>query len=341
MKQLRAAVFGASGYAGGELVRILSRHPNVKLSQVFAGSSAGVLVSDVHAGQAGLTAPRVFEAFDDSAELDADICFLALPHGEAMELAPTLLDQGKIVIDLSGDHRFQDTALYEKYYKRPQTSGEVLAEAVYGLPEWNQEAIRSARFIANPGCYATSAILALAPLLVEGAIDSNSIIINSMSGVSGAGRKAAIEFSFAEVNENVKAYRIGDHQHIPEIESVLSGLSGAEIKITFTPHLIPITRGIYTTICAELSVPFSETELHKAFSKYYAEMPFVRYNAERIPEIRRVANTNFIDISARLLPERNQVIIISTLDNLVKGAAGQAVQNMNILCGFPETEGLL
>ncbi len=282
-----------------------------------------------------------FEQFDKAGKLDADVCFLALPHGEAMELAPALLDQGKIVIDLSGDHRLQDVALYEKFYKRPQTSGDVLADAVYGLPEWNQEAIAKARFIANPGCYATSVILALAPLVVEGMVEPQSIIINSMSGVSGAGRKAAIEYSFVEVNENVKAYRIGDHQHIPEIETVLGGFFGQEVKITFTPHLIPIASEIYTTICAELSGPLSEAKLHEAFQKHYDGKPFIRYSAARIPEIRRVSNTNFIDLSARLLPERNQVIVISTLDNLVKGAAGQAVQNMNILCGFPETEGLL
>ncbi|MFI5201126.1 MAG: N-acetyl-gamma-glutamyl-phosphate reductase [Candidatus Kapaibacterium sp.] len=355
MKQLKAAIWGASGYTGGELVRILSRHPSVALSQVFAERSAGMLVSDVHAWAPESAPTTRFETFEESTELDADVCFLALPHGEAMELAPALLDRGKIVIDLSGDHRLQDRTLFEKYYKRPQTSGEILADAVYGLPEWNQEAIAKARFIANPGCYATSAILALAPLVVEGMIDTQSIIINSMSGVSGAGRKAAIEYSFVEVNENVKAYRIGDHQHIPEIETVLQNLRiqygareargprhyNSDVKMTFTPHLIPITRGIYTTICAELSGPLGETELHETFQKHYAEKPFVRYSASRAPEIRRVTGTNFIDIYAQLLPERNQVIIISTLDNLVKGAAGQAVQNMNILCGFPETEGLL
>jgi N-acetyl-gamma-glutamyl-phosphate reductase len=338
VKQLRTAVLGASGYTGGELVRLLSRHPNVELANVFAERSAGMLVSDIHAG----AAPTMrFEAFESPDEVNADICFLALPHGEAMEIAPALLDQGKIVIDLSGDHRLQDTALYEKFYKRSQTSGAILADAVYGLPEWNQDAIAKARFVANPGCYATSAILALAPLLAAGMIEADSLVINSMSGVSGAGRKATAEFSFAEVNENVKAYRIGDHQHIPEIETVLGDLSHRNVKITFTPHLMPITRGIYTTICAELSMPITEMELHETFQKCYAEKPFVRYSATRVPEIRRVTNTNFIDIMAQLLPERHQVIIISTLDNLVKGAAGQAIQNMNILCGFSETEGLL
>jgi N-acetyl-gamma-glutamyl-phosphate reductase len=340
VKQLRTAVFGASGYAGGELMRLLARHPHVQLGQVFAKSFAGALVSDVHASVPGSAQTTRFEEFDGADNIKADICFLALPHGEAMEIAPKLLDQGKIVIDLGGDHRLKDRALFEKYYKKVQTSGAILEEAVYGLPEWNSTAIRASRFVANPGCYATSAILALAPALVESMIEPDSIIIDSMSGVSGAGRKAAIEYSFSELNENVKAYRIGDHQHIPEIETVLGEISDEEVKITFTPHLIPITRGIYSTTYATLSGAFSDNDVKEAFQKHYADKPFVRLSAS-IPEVRRVTNTNFIDIYTTVLPERNQVIIISTLDNLVKGAAGQAVQNMNLVCGFPETEGLL
>ena len=312
----------------------------VKLDQVFAQSAAGALVSDVHPWY--YKDDRTFESFSTPNEVRAEVCFLALPHGEAMEIAPKLLEAGKIVIDLSGDHRLKDTALFEKYYKRPQTSApDVLGHAVYGLPEWSSEAMKNARLISSPGCYATSSILALAPLLVEGLIDPQSIVINSMSGVSGAGKKATTDFSFVEVNETVKAYRIGDHQHIPEIETVLSSLSSQDVKITFTPHLIPITRGIYTTICANLAAPSSQKELASAFEKHYAGKPFVRFHAERIPEIRRVTGTNFIDIGLRYLPERNQVIVISALDNLIKGAAGQAVQNMNIACGFPEKEGLL
>ncbi len=337
MKQMRTAVFGASGYAGGELMRLLARHPSMQLERAFAKSLAGAAVSSVHAWS---DEGAVFEEFSSADEIEAEVCFLALPHGESMEIAPALLDRGKIVIDLGGDHRLKDRALFEKFYNKPQTSGAILDEAVYGLPEWNADAIRAARFVANPGCYATSVILALAPLLVEGMIEPDSIIINAMSGVSGAGRKASIEYSFAEVNENVKAYRIGDHQHIPEIETVLREISEQEVKITFTPHLIPVTRGIYSTICAELSGAFSESDVQAAFQKHYSNKPFVRLPTS-IPEIRRVTNTNFADIYARVLPERNQVIIISTLDNLVKGAAGQAIQNMNLVCGFPETEGLL
>jgi N-acetyl-gamma-glutamyl-phosphate reductase len=337
VKQLRTAVFGASGYAGGELMRLLSRHPLAQLGPVFAKSFAGAAVSSVHAWD---DEGAVFEEFSNASEIEADVCFLALPHGEAMEIAPLLLDHGKIVIDLGGDHRLKDRALFEKFYKKQQTSGALLDEAVYGLPEWNSTAIRKSRFVANPGCYATSAILALAPVLAEGMIEPDSIIIDSMSGVSGAGRKAAIEYSFSEVNENVKAYRIGDHQHIPEIETVLGESAEEEVKITFTPHLIPITRGIYSTTYATLSGAFSDSDIKSTFQKHYADKPFVRLPLN-IPEVRRVTNTNFIDIYTQVLPERNQVIIISTLDNLVKGAAGQAVQNMNLICGFPETECLL
>ena len=320
-------------------MRILSRHSFVELDQVFAQSSAGALVSDVHPWH--FEGNQTFETFTGSDNVKAEICFLALPHGEAMEVAPKLLEAGKIVIDLTGDHRLKDTALFEKYYKRQLTSHPALEQAVYGLPEWSSEVIRNARFISNPGCYATSVTLALAPLLVEGLVEPHSIVVNSMSGVSGAGRKATTEYSFVEINETVKAYRVGDHQHIPEIETALTNLSSQDVKITFIPHLIPITRGIYTTVCANLTAPSSQQELASAFEKHYASKPFVRFHSERIPEIRRVNGTNFIDIGLRYLPERIQVIVISTIDNLIKGAAGQAVQNMNIACGFPEKEGLL
>ena len=334
MKKLRAAVFGASGYSGGELLRLLARHSYVSVEKAYAQSAAGVAVADIH----GWSEPSLgeFEAFE--AIPDAEICFLALPHGEAMALAPQLLEAGKIVIDLSGDHRLKDASLYEKYYGR---AGAVNEQAVYGLPEWNFAAIRNARLIANPGCYATSAILPLAPVLADTLIDAKSIVINSMSGVSGAGKKSALEYSFVEINENVKAYRAGDHQHIPEIESALHDISALNVKITFVPHLIPITRGIYSTIVANVLPGTTEAELVAAFEKHYKGKPFIRFNASRIPEIKRVTGTNFIDITLKYLPERNQVIFISTIDNLVKGAAGQAVQNMNIACGFAETEGLL
>jgi N-acetyl-gamma-glutamyl-phosphate reductase len=338
VKQLRAAIFGASGYTGGELIRLLERHPSVELAQVFAHSSAGALVADVHAGLASETS---FEAFDGVDSLDAEICFLALPHGEAMELAPALLEAGKMVIDLSGDHRIRNADEFTRYYNKPAASQSIIEQAVYGLPEWNAQGIKSARFVANPGCYATSAILALAPLLANKLVERSQITINGMSGVSGAGRKAAIEYSFVEVNENVRAYKAGDHQHTPEIEQALGDIGGSSVQVTFIPHLIPITRGIYTTITCQLKRGQDGRATREAFEEHYGDKTFVRFSAERLPEIKRVVNTNYIDIALRFMPETNTVIVMAAIDNLVKGAAGQAVQNMNLMCGFTETEGLI
>lgn len=335
MKQLKAAVFGASGYTGGELIRLLERHPSVQLAQVFAHSSVGALVGDLHAG---VTVETAFESFDGT--VGAEICFLALPHGEAMEVAPALLEAGKFVIDLSGDHRLRDGETFARYYNKPAASPSMIEQAVYGLPEWNADAIRSARFVANPGCYATSATLALAPLIANKLVESSAITINGMSGVSGAGRKAALEYSFVEVNENVRAYKAGDHQHTPEIEQALGDIANLSVQVTFIPHLIPITRGIYTTITARATTNSVE-ELVAACEQHYGGKPFVRFDAKRLPEIRRVVNTNYIDIGLRFVPETQTVIVMSTIDNLVKGAAGQAIQNMNLMCGFTETEGLI
>jgi N-acetyl-gamma-glutamyl-phosphate reductase len=337
VKQLKAAVFGASGYTGGELIRLLERHPSVQLANVYAHSSAGVLVGDVHAG---IGNDSSFEAFDGVNSIDAEVCFLALPHGEAMELAPALLEAGKIVIDLSGDHRIRNAEHFTRYYNKPAASPSIIEQAVYGLPEWNAEAIKSARFVANPGCYATSAILALAPLLANNLVEPNAITINGLSGVSGAGRKAAIEYSFVEVNENVRAYKAGDHQHTPEIEQALGDIANANVQVTFIPHLIPITRGIYTTITCQLKRGQDGGATQGAFEEHYGDKPFARFDAKRLPEIKRVVNTNYIDIGLRFVPETNTVIVMSTIDNLVKGAAGQAIQNMNLMCGFAETEGL-
>jgi N-acetyl-gamma-glutamyl-phosphate reductase len=211
---------------------------------------------------------------------------------------------------------------------------------VYGLPEWNSVQIKSASLVANPGCYPTSAILPLAPLLKEGIIESRGIAVSSLSGVSGAGRSASAEMSFAEVNESVRAYKVGTHQHIPEINSVLESLSNARVNVSFVPHLLPVTRGIYTSIYAPLKKPVDEHAVSAIYEKYYASAPFVRYSATAIPEIKNVAQTNFIDIGFRVNQEDGQLIVLSAIDNLVKGAAGQAVQNMNIMFGLNETEGL-
>jgi len=253
---------------------------------------------------------------------------------------PAMLSAGKRIIDLGGDFRLQDTSLYERYYKRTHSASATLKHSVYGLPEWNCSQIKSASLIANPGCYPTSAILPLAPLLKDGIIESNGIAINSLSGVSGAGRSASVDMSFAEVNESVRAYKVGTHQHIPEIKTTLELLSNIQVGLSFVPHLLPITRGIYTSTYTKLKKPTNEQAILAVYEKYYSAAPFVRYSTTAIPEIKNVAYTNFIDIGFRINQEDGQLIVLSTIDNLIKGAAGQAVQNMNIMFGLNETEGL-
>lgn len=332
---VKAAVLGGSGYAGGELIRALGRHPHASLSAAFAGQSKGAKIADIHSFYADSEAE--FQEYASQA-VDADVIFLALPHGEAMKLAPNFLAKGQKVIDLSGDHRIADAQTFERYYKMPLSEG-MATDAVYGLPEWWSREIANANLIANPGCYATSAILPLAPLVKENLIDTSSIAITSMSGVSGAGRKAALDYNFSEVNESIKAYRVCDHQHVPEIEQALTRVAGKDVRVTFIPHLVPITRGIYTTITVKTTSTASAID--DAFRSHYGSQPFVRFSNSRIPEIKRVVHTNFIDIGYRLDAERGQLVVLATIDNLVKGAAGQAIQNMNLQWGFDPREGLV
>ena len=258
-----------------------------------------------------------------------------------MNIVPELLKANKRVIDLGGDFRLKDVSAYQKFYKREHTSKEFLAQAVFGLPEWNCEKIRTARLVANPGCYSTSAILPLIPLVKENIIEEKGIIISSLSGVSGAGRSVSTEYSFSEVNESARAYKVGVHQHTPEIESAISDTSGHDVSVTFVPHLIPITRGINSSIYARLKRTVTQEEITAAYQKYYSKAPFVRVDSSAIPEIRNVNYTNFCDIGFRIDEKNKTIVLLSIIDNMVKGAAGQAIQNMNIMFGFNETEGLL
>jgi N-acetyl-gamma-glutamyl-phosphate reductase len=257
-----------------------------------------------------------------------------------MRVIPQLIDRVGCIIDLGGDFRLSNTDLYEKFYGHKHTAPDFLEEAVYGLPELNKEPIADAHFVANPGCYSTSAILPLFPLLNAGLISPRGIVINSLSGVSGAGRSASVEMSFAEVNENIRAYKVGRHQHIPEIQSVLEQAVGEAIGMSFVPHLVPLTRGIYTTIHADLKVSCPEDEFRSVYDSFYRDASFVRIR-EVIPQVKDVTYTNFCDIGFTIEPRTNQIIITSTIDNLIKGAAGQAIQNMNIMLGLPEETGLL
>lgn len=336
---VRAVIVGASGYSGAELMRILSRRDDVTIGKVFAASSVGQRVDAIYPAFAG-SVDLTFESYADGAAADADVAFVALPSGEAMSIVPGLLGHVPRVIDLGGDFRLGSADLYEQYYRRRHTSPGLLTEAVYGLPEFNPERITSARLIANPGCYPTGALLGLIPAVEHDVIQPDGIVINALSGVSGAGRSASFDMSFAEVNENIRAYKIGTHQHIPEIQTVLEQVSTKPVTMSFVPHLIPITRGIYSTMTAPLNVQISTEELTSLYESSYARCPFVRIR-HSVPQISDVVGTNYCDIAVTVEQRTRRAIIISVIDNLVKGAAGQAIQNMNILFGLPEHQGLM
>jgi N-acetyl-gamma-glutamyl-phosphate reductase len=337
---LKAAIFGASGYTGQELIRILSGHQDVELTAVTSRRFAGQLVTEVFPSLGGLTSLKYQNAAaSDIAEI-CDIVFLALPHGVSMDIAPVFLKAGKRVIDLSADYRLRDAGTYEKWYA-PHSSAGFLKDAVYGIPELYRREIRETSLIANPGCYPTSIILGLAPALKNRLIDVNTIIADSASGVSGAGREPQTGSLFCEVDGGFKAYKVGKHRHTPEIEQELNSLAGEKFAISFTPHLLPVKRGILSTIYANLKKDVALPELHSIYSSFYAGEKFVRICPPgSFPNISSVCGSNFCDIGLAVDLRTKRAIIISAIDNLIKGAAGQAVQNMNILCNWKEDMGL-
>ncbi|MFZ3209177.1 MAG: N-acetyl-gamma-glutamyl-phosphate reductase [Geobacteraceae bacterium] len=337
---LKVAIVGASGYTGLELLRILHCHPEVAVTCVTSEQSAGKRVSDIF--------PQLMGRYDQFLENlepvrvadNADFIFTALPHKAAMEVVPTFLKLGRRVVDLSADYRLHDPKEYAAWYE-PHMNPDMLAKAVYGLPEVRRAKIRGAKLVANPGCYPTSVILGLAPLLEGGLIDLTTVIADSKSGVSGAGRGAKVESLYCEVNEGLKAYGIASHRHTPEIEQELSLLAGQKMTISFTPHLAPMNRGILSTIYARLTGVVDTAELLRLYAEHYHGEPFVRVLPEgSFPSTAFVRGSNFCDIGLVADSRTGRVVVVSAIDNLVKGAAGQAVQNMNIMCGFPEAMGL-
>lgn len=336
-KRIRVVLIGCSGYAGLEVMRILLRHPQAELVGVFGSEDKGA-VESIHPGMAGLV-PFQQSRFDAAkvAALAPDVVILCAPHKVAMEYVPSLRAQGIRCIDCSADYRLKDRAVYEKWYC-PHVDAPGLAEAVYGLPEYFADQIRTAGLVANPGCYPTSATLALAPILKAGLAHPTGIICNSASGISGAGRSPALKFHYPERNENYEAYGVGTHRHMPEIEQNLKTITGQEVDVLFQPHLAPMDRGILSTIYANPTRPVTSEELTDVLQKAYAGKPFVRVRTEPLPATKYVACTNFCDIAA--VAAKGRVVLIAAIDNLVKGAAGQAVQNMNLMFGFDETTGL-
>ena len=341
----KIAVVGASGYSGEELVRLLVRHPHAELVALTSRQLTGQPMAQVFPRFAGMRyadLPFITSHVQDIVSSGAEFVFLALPHGVAHEFAGPLLDAGLRVIDLSADFRIKDVAVYAEFYGESHHAPLLASESVYGLPEIHREAIRNARLVASPGCYPTSILLPLIPLLQKGLIAPGSIHISSMSGVSGAGRNAKVEYLYAECNESVRAYGVPKHRHLAEIEQELSRAAGLPVLISFSPHLIPVTRGIHSTIYAALAPGVSSERIGQALEAAYQDARFVRLlSGAALPDTKNVVNTNFIDIAWRHDPRTGRVVLLSAEDNLVKGAAGQAVQSLNLMCGWPEEAGLM
>jgi len=352
MKKLKVSIIGTTGYAGKELVKILMNHQRVELVHLISSSYAGKNIAEIFPEFLNKLDKKLINFSLDVVSQDSDMVFTALPHTVSMDVVPELLKKGVKVVDLSADYRIKDSAVYQEWYKKElnQISKELILEAVYGLPEIYLDKIKDASLVANPGCYPTSVILGIAPLLKYHFVEPGGIIIDSKSGTSGAGRKLSLDLHFAECNENFKAYKVVRHNHIPEVEQELSfvyfGADNKEqikrIKVSFTPHLLPINRGILSTCYLSLRGSKKEEEVLEIYQKYYHKAPFVRiFKPPNLPEIKFSVGTNYCDIGFAIDERVGKIKVISVIDNLLKGAAGQAVQNMNIMSGFPETCGLV
>lgn len=339
---LNCAVLGATGYTGAELTKLLLAHPHVRVALLTTRQEKPIALREVLPSVSKDIRLEITPYSFDGVKKKADVVFLCLPHTEAMTATEQLLAAGKVVIDLSADFRLRDKKIYEKWYGVNHVAPQYLSKAVYGLCEVYREKIKKADLIANPGCYPTGPSLALIPLLKKKLIDPRSIIINAASGVSGAGKKLVNTTQFCEASENYSAYKVNRHQHTPEIEQTLSAAAGKSIKITFVPHLLPVNRGILATIYAETTARATEELIRKTLENAYKQAPFVRIKpAGQYPCLKDVQHTNFCDIGISVQKETKRVVIITAIDNLVKGAAGQAVQNMNLRFGFPEEAGLV
>jgi len=342
MMMLKVAIVGAAGYTGGELFRILLRHPRVEVTYLAERKVyQGKRIDEVYPNLKAKTNLKFEELNLSKIGKLADLVFLALPDGVAMNLAPEILKKGKKVIDFSGDFRLKNVDTYKEWYKIKHKNPALVKKAVYGLPEIYKKKIRRASLIANPGCYATSAILGLAPLMDKDIANLSNIIIDSKSGVSGAGRSLSTVTHFPECNESMKAYKIGLHDHTPEIEQELGKLAQKKIKVSFTPHLIPLSRGILSTIYLSLKRRISVKELLRIYREFYQDAPFVRVlKKDELPSTKFVYAGNYLDLGIVVDKRVGRLVIVTAIDNLVKGAAGQAVENMNIMFGNDETLGL-
>jgi len=338
MTRTRVAIVGATGYTGSELVRLLSAHPEVEIVAITSRSRAGEPFSAVHGAFRGV-ADQPLVTVDDLAGRDLDHVFLALPHGASMDFVAAQGDAAPPVIDLSGDFRIPDAAAYAEWYGQAHRAEAQLADAVFGLPELFRDLIPDARLVANPGCYPTAASLALAPLLRRGLVLADTIVVDAASGVTGAGAAAKATTHFPDLFGDFRAYGLLRHRHTPEIEYALGRLSGTRVRVLFTPHLLPIDRGILATCYAEPAADLDQATIDAAYAEDYGDEPFVRL-AGGPPSVKQVRGSNFCDVHAVYDPRTERVVALAAIDNLVKGAAGQAVQNLNLVRGWPETTGL-
>jgi len=341
----KVAVVGASGYAGEELVRLLLAHPHVDLVAATSRQFAGKTLAETFprfAHHEKAKALKFADADPKTLAQNAEIIFLALPHGVSGEIAKALVDLDVRVIDLSADLRLRDASVYKEFYGSDHPAPALLGEAVYGLPEIYRDKIRDAKLVACPGCYPTGILIPLRPLIRRKAIDRKRISVTSLGGVTGAGRKVEPDYLFAECNESIRPYGVPKHRHLSEIEQELSILAGEKIMIQFTPHLVPVNRGIVTTIYADIGGNVAAMDPALIFQNAYGQEPFVRLlGEERLPDTKNVVGTNFIDIAWKIDPRTNRLVVMSAIDNLTKGTSGQAVQCFNLMVGYPETAGLI
>lgn len=340
MKKIKASVIGASGYGGAEAVRLLATHPHVEIVHVTAESQQGQSMSGLYPNLRSFVDQTMIAVDPERIGHDSDVTFISLPSGKAMSLVPALLQQGSKVIDIAADFRLRDAALYPTWYKVTHTAPEYLGEAVYGLPELHREELKKTRLVANPGCYPAASILAALPLLRAGVVQTTGIIIDAKSGVSGAGRGGGGGFGFSETNEDVRAYSVTGHNHIAEIEQELSSVARAPVRLHFTPHLIPMTRGILATVYAPLARPLTEADAVALYQETYRNEPFIRVLHDTLPRTKATLGSNYCDVAVKIDTRTSTAIAIAAIDNLGRGAAGQAVQNMNLMFGLPETTAL-
>lgn len=337
---MKVSVIGATGYAGVELLRLLKNHPEAEVVHITSESQTGKPMNEIYTHLNGLYEQELISMKEiDTIANDSDVIFIGLPHGHAMAVGKALAGKNVKIIDLGADYRFTDTSIYEQWYKVEHTHKD--AQRVYGLAELYRDQIKSASIVGNAGCYTTASILALAPLAKKGLIDLNTIVVDAKSGISGAGRCASLNTHFAEMYDNLKAYNVGGHRHTPEIEQALKDFSGEDVVISFTPHLIPMSRGILSTCYASLKKGVTAESVDAAYQELYKDEYFIRLLGRgAYPQTKNTRGSNFCDIGWHIDERVGRVVILSAIDNLVKGAAGQAIQNFNIVCGFDEKTGL-